>query len=163
MSAVQSNAGRDRPLMARILTKVVGAFGRPPVAVVDPVEARLDELRAEREKLLARHDYNPQDRRLHPEYEQLIRDGNAFWPQASMDYGPFIQIKASCFSCAYYRREEVRRSVTGQADTHTSSTTCTHPSSGGRALQGCENTPTWCPYFGDYLKLHVQRLSSAAD
>ncbi|MBY3432983.1 hypothetical protein HFN89_02165 [Rhizobium laguerreae] len=158
MSEAQSEAGRGRPLVVRMLSKLTDAFRKTP-AVVDPVEVRIAELEAVRERILARDDYNPQDGRLHPEYEQLVRDGKDHWPNGSKDYGPYVRITASCSSCAYYRHEEIHRSVTGEADTHTRTSSCTHPSVSVRKLHGSENTPPWCPYFSDYLKLYVGRLT----
>ncbi|MDW9478591.1 hypothetical protein GOB57_07730 [Sinorhizobium meliloti] len=144
------------------LSAAIGAFRRP-ADPVDPIAARLEKLQAEREEILSRPNYSPQTGKLHPEYEQLIRDGKECWPHAGKDYGPLIQIRASCFSCAYYRYEEVRRSVTDEADTVTRTSSCRHPSIGGRELRGSDNTPTWCPYFAEYLGLHVGRLAPAAN
>lgn len=145
---------------ASALSRAIGVFKRPtdPRDLVDPIEAKLEKLRAERAEILARPDYNPQNGKLHPEYEQLIRDGKDYWPHAGKDYGPLIGITASCFSCGYYRFEEVRRSVTGEADTHTRTSSCQHPAAEGRELCGSQNTPTWCPYFVDHLRFHVERL-----
>lgn len=149
--------------VSQVVSAVSRAMGikRPPDPV-DPIEAKLEQLETERAEILARPDYNPQNGRLHPEYEQLVRDGQDVWPHAAKDYGPLISIKASCFSCGYYRLEEVRRSVTDEADTYTRTNTCQHPKSQGRELCGSENTPTWCPYFAEYLNLHVGRLVPAA-